>query len=228
MTNADHEYPDPRAVRVIRRADCSADTPQTHGIRRLVALDGKTVPDSQLSAFVSSVQPHTWTAAHHHGTQDTVLFVLTGRAASPGGRNWKTSSGQQAGDFVVTPAGVVHQEINPSPDEVTEWVVVRSGAQPIVVNLVQLDQLAEDRAAACLTLATITPAQAGRHGHADTGTPTRHTNIVTPTRATGARPRRQTVNTEQALADLGIPRPSSPTSSARNWTKTGTSSCRTT
>jgi hypothetical protein len=28
-----------------------------------------------------------------------------------------------------------HQEINPSPDQPTEWIVVRSGRETIVVNL---------------------------------------------------------------------------------------------
>ncbi|MGH3217648.1 MAG: cupin domain-containing protein [Streptosporangiaceae bacterium] len=151
MTQADHESPDLPAIRVIRRADRSADTPQTDGIHRLVALDGKTFPDGQLSAFTSFVQPRTWTAAHHHGAQDTVLFVLSGQAAYAWGERLENVAWAAAGDFVYIPAGVVHQEINPSRDVATEWVVVRSGAQPVVVNLTELDRLAEHRAAACLS-----------------------------------------------------------------------------
>jgi uncharacterized RmlC-like cupin family protein len=149
VSHVDREYPASPAVRVIRRADCSADTPQTAGIRRLVALDGQTLPTSKLSAFISSVEPRAWTAAHHHGDQDTILYVLAGHAAYAWGDQLEHVAWAGAGDFVFIPAGVVHQEINPSPDQVTEWVVVRSGAQPTVVNLTRLDRLAEDRAAAC-------------------------------------------------------------------------------
>jgi uncharacterized RmlC-like cupin family protein len=149
VSHVDREYRAPSAVRVIRRADWSADTPQTPGIHRLVALDAATRPDSKLSAFLSSVGPRAWTAAHHHGDQDTVLYVLAGHAAYAWGDQLEQVEWAGPGDFVLIPAGVIHQEINPSPDQVTDWVVVRSGAQPTVVNLAHLDRLAEDRAAAC-------------------------------------------------------------------------------
>ena len=39
------------------------------------------------------------------------------------------------GDFIYVPPYVPHQEINASPHEPLECVVVRSGQEPIVVNL---------------------------------------------------------------------------------------------
>jgi uncharacterized RmlC-like cupin family protein len=39
------------------------------------------------------------------------------------------------GDFIFVPPFVPHQEINARPDEPVEVVVVRSGQEPIVVNL---------------------------------------------------------------------------------------------
>jgi uncharacterized RmlC-like cupin family protein len=39
------------------------------------------------------------------------------------------------GDFIYVPPYVPHQEINASPDETCEAVVVRDGQDPIVVNL---------------------------------------------------------------------------------------------
>ena len=38
-------------------------------------------------------------------------------------------------DFIFVPPFVPHQEINARPDEAVEAVVVRSGQDPIVVNL---------------------------------------------------------------------------------------------
>jgi uncharacterized RmlC-like cupin family protein len=40
-----------------------------------------------------------------------------------------------AGDFIYVPPYVPHQEINALTDELCEAVVVRSGQDPIVVNL---------------------------------------------------------------------------------------------
>jgi uncharacterized RmlC-like cupin family protein len=40
-----------------------------------------------------------------------------------------------AGDFIYVPRYVPHQEINASPDEICEAVVVKDGEDPIVVNL---------------------------------------------------------------------------------------------
>jgi uncharacterized RmlC-like cupin family protein len=39
------------------------------------------------------------------------------------------------GDFIYVPPFVPHQEMNARPDEPVEAVVVRSGQEPIVVNL---------------------------------------------------------------------------------------------
>ena len=41
----------------------------------------------------------------------------------------------EAGDFVYVPPYVPHQEINASPDEELSCVLVRSGQDPIVINL---------------------------------------------------------------------------------------------
>ena len=40
-----------------------------------------------------------------------------------------------AGDFIYVPPFVPHQEINALPDKPCEAVVVRSGQDPVVVNL---------------------------------------------------------------------------------------------
>ena len=39
------------------------------------------------------------------------------------------------GDFIFVPPYVPHQEINGSPDEPLNCVIVRSGQEPVVVNL---------------------------------------------------------------------------------------------
>nr|WP_168515655.1 hypothetical protein [Streptomyces sp. S1D4-11]QIZ00760.1 hypothetical protein HEP87_52350 [Streptomyces sp. S1D4-11] len=45
--------------------------------------------------------------------------------------------------FVIILAHDIHQEINASPEFETVWAVVRSGVDPIVVHLPELDRYIE-------------------------------------------------------------------------------------
>jgi len=86
-------------------------------------------------AGVQVVQTSAKTAIHHHGKQDTVVYVLQGEAHVRWGDSDEHSSTVRTGDFLHVPAWLPHQEINPSADEPFRWVVVRSTSEPIVVNL---------------------------------------------------------------------------------------------
>ena len=57
------------------------------------------------------------------------------RARYAGEAGCEHESDLEPGDFVFIPPYMPHQEINPSPDQPTEWVVVRSGPEAVVVNL---------------------------------------------------------------------------------------------
>ena len=130
-------------IRVVTAAERSTDTPQTPGLLREVAFDSRNPDARVLSGFVSRVQPGAATAAHHHGDQETILYVLTGRARFRWGPRLEQVTEAGEGDFVFIPAEIVHQEINASTEEDTSWVVVRSHPDPIVVNLPELDEYAE-------------------------------------------------------------------------------------
>lgn len=130
-------------IRVVRSDERSTDTPQTPGLLREVAFDARNPDARVLSGFVSTVQPGAATAAHHHGDQETILYVLSGRARFRWGPRLEHRTEAGTGDFVFIPAEIVHQEINASVEEETSWVVVRSSPDPIVVNLPELDDVAE-------------------------------------------------------------------------------------
>ena len=130
-------------IRVVRSDERSTDTPQTPGLLREVAFDGRNPDATVLSGFVSMVRPGAATAAHHHGDQETILYVLTGRARFRWGPRLENLTEAGVGDFVFIPAEIVHQEINASAEEETSWVVVRSNPDPIVVNLPELSEYAE-------------------------------------------------------------------------------------
>jgi len=81
------------------------------------------------------VEPGVRTGIHHHGAQETVVYVLEGEALVRWGEKGESSATVRAGDFLHVPAWLVHQEVNPSGDTAFRWVVVRSSAVPVVVNL---------------------------------------------------------------------------------------------
>lgn len=133
-------------VRVVRKGEFDDNTPQTPGLERLVAFDSRNPDAKVLSAFRATVLPGAATGAHHHGEQETVLYVVEGRARYRWGDRLEHVVEAGPGDFVFIPAHVVHQEINASTEEPTVWAVVRSGTDPIVVNLPELAHLAEQPA----------------------------------------------------------------------------------
>jgi uncharacterized RmlC-like cupin family protein len=81
------------------------------------------------------VRPGSRTGIHHHGEQETIAYVLSGTSEIRWGATGEFSARARAGDFIHVPAFLPHMEINPSKDESFRWVVVRSTATPIVINL---------------------------------------------------------------------------------------------
>jgi uncharacterized RmlC-like cupin family protein len=60
---------------------------------------------------------------------------VRGRARMRWGEQLEFTAEAGAGDFIFVPPFVPHQEINASPDEPLECVVVRSDNEAVVVNL---------------------------------------------------------------------------------------------
>jgi len=61
--------------------------------------------------------------------------VLSGMSKVRWGSRLEREVDLEPGDFVFIPPYMPHQEINSSPDQPTQWVVVRSGPEAVVVNL---------------------------------------------------------------------------------------------
>jgi uncharacterized RmlC-like cupin family protein len=66
---------------------------------------------------------------------ETVLYIVKGRARFRWGERLEFVDEAGPGDFIFVPPFVPHQEINADPGQPVEAVVVRSGQDPIVVNL---------------------------------------------------------------------------------------------
>src|SRR5271168_21970 len=122
-------------VQVVKPLQFDDQTPQTTGMRRLAAITNVRVGSESLWAGVMLAEPDTASSVHHHGPLETVVYVLSGVSKVRWGSRLEHENDLEAGDFLFIPPYMPHQEINPSFDLPTQWVVVRSGPEAIVVNL---------------------------------------------------------------------------------------------
>jgi len=122
-------------VRLVKPLQLDDHTPQTDGMRRMAAISHRLVGSESLWAGIMVAEPNTSSSVHHHGSLETVVYVLSGVSSVKWGSRLEHVTDLEAGDFVLIPPYMPHQEINPSPDQPTTWVVVRSGRESVVVNL---------------------------------------------------------------------------------------------
>lgn len=122
-------------VRIVRAGELDCNTPQTPGMTRAAAITHARTGASKLWAGTVVVQPAARTGAHHHGELETVLYIVRGHARFRWGDRLEYVADAAPGDFIYVPPYVPHQEMNALPHEPVEAVVVRSGQEPIVVNL---------------------------------------------------------------------------------------------
>jgi uncharacterized RmlC-like cupin family protein len=122
-------------VRVIPSHSLDPNTAQTPGMDRKAAINFARVGAQKIWAGTVNIQPNAKTGAHHHGELESVIYVLRGRARMRWGERLEFTAEAGPGDFIYVPPFVPHQEINASPNEPLECVLVRSDNEAVVVNL---------------------------------------------------------------------------------------------
>jgi uncharacterized RmlC-like cupin family protein len=122
-------------VRVIRACDVDPNTPQTPGMSRAAAITAARAGAQKLWAGTVTIDADAKTGAHHHGDLESVIYVVRGQARMRWGERLEYVADAGPGDFIFVPPYVPHQEINASTAEPLECVLVRSGQDPVVVNL---------------------------------------------------------------------------------------------
>ena len=122
-------------VKIVHSDELDLNTPQTSGMTRAAAITHARTGASKLWAGTMLVQPDAKTGPHHHGELETVLYVVKGRVRMRWGDQLEFSEEASPGDFTYVPPYVPHQELNARKDQPVEAVIVRSGQEPIVVNL---------------------------------------------------------------------------------------------
>jgi uncharacterized RmlC-like cupin family protein len=132
-----HHHPDWKhhGVRVIKGAELDPNTAQTPGMNRAAAINHARVGAEKIWAGTVTIHPNAKTGAHHHGPVESVIYVVKGKARMRWGDKLEFVAEAGPGDFIWVPPFVPHQEINASESEALECVLLRSGQDPVVVNL---------------------------------------------------------------------------------------------
>ena len=125
----------PNTICVVSPGQFSVGTAQTSGSQRMAAIAAETGVVSNMWGGTFLVDPGASTGIHHHGPQETIVYVLEGEARVRWGAHGEDEIQVRAGDFLHVPPWVIHQEKNASATQPFRWVVVRSSAEPVVVNL---------------------------------------------------------------------------------------------
>src|SRR3954452_18967160 len=124
-----------QGVRVVRAGELDSNTPQTPGMTRAAAITTARTGAEKLWAGTVDIEPAAKTGAHHHGPVESVIYVVSGRARMRWGERLEFVADAGPGDFIHVPPYVPHQEINADAEAELSCVVVRSGQEPVVVNL---------------------------------------------------------------------------------------------
>jgi uncharacterized RmlC-like cupin family protein len=122
-------------VKIIPGNQLDPNTAQTPGMNRAAAINFARVGAQKIWAGTVNIHPNAKTGAHHHGSLESVIYVVKGRARMRWGEKLEYVAEAGPGDFIFVPPYVPHQEINASADEPLECVVVRSDNEAVVVNL---------------------------------------------------------------------------------------------
>ena len=122
-------------VKVIPAETLDPNTPQTPGMSRAAAITRARAGAEKLWAGTVNIKPNAKTGAHHHGALESVIYVVRGRARMRWGERLEFTAEAGPGDFIYVPPYVPHQEINASPSEPLECVLVRSDNEAVVINL---------------------------------------------------------------------------------------------
>ncbi len=121
-------------VRIIRPHERDGTTAQTPGMQRVAAISAGTGSQSIWMGEVVT-EPGFASGAHHHGEVESAIYVLSGTYRFRWGAQLEHSAEGSAGDYILVPPHVVHQEINASATERLVFILSRASQENVVVNV---------------------------------------------------------------------------------------------
>jgi uncharacterized RmlC-like cupin family protein len=123
-----------QGLKIIPGDQLESNTPQTPGMTRAAAITYARTGASKLWAGSVEIHANAKTGPHHHGDLESIIYIVSGKARMRWGERLEFVAEAGPGDFIFVPPYVPHQEIN-AADQPLTCVVVRSGQDPVVVNL---------------------------------------------------------------------------------------------
>lgn len=123
-------------VKVIRPGDrdCPAAI-QTPGMRREAGISAATTGSEGLWMGVGSNEPGATSGVHHHGTNESGIYILKGRVRFRWGERLEHVIDTGPGDFIFVPPFEIHSEENLDPENPAEFILARNSNEGIVVNV---------------------------------------------------------------------------------------------
>lgn len=122
-------------VKVIRPSERDSGTAQTPGMRREAGISAKTAGSNGLWMGTAVNAPGACSAAHHHGENESGIYILRGRVRFRWGAKLEHVVDTEPGDFVFVPPFEVHMEENLDPGAEAELLLARNSQEAIVVNV---------------------------------------------------------------------------------------------
>ena len=123
-------------MRVVHGNELDPNVPQTQGMSRAAAINFARVGAEKIWAGTVKIHPNAKTGAHHHGPVESVIYVVKGQGAHALGRA-ASSSPRRPGPAISSgcrPSCRTRRSTR-APSEALECVLLRSGQEPVVVNL---------------------------------------------------------------------------------------------
>lgn len=128
---------------VVRASERDSQTAQTPGMIRAAGVAASTSGAQNLWMGYVTLAPGLESGVHHHGTNESGIYIISGNARFRFGDNLEKTAEAGPGDFIHVPPHVIHQESNLSQTEPVEMIVARDSQEGIVVN-VELDPVQDD------------------------------------------------------------------------------------
>ncbi|MGE0597920.1 MAG: cupin domain-containing protein [Dehalococcoidia bacterium] len=122
-------------VKVIRPNERDSGTAQTPGMVRQAGISAGLTNSEGLWMGTAVNGPGACSDAHHHGHNESGIYILRGRVRFRWGEKLEHVVDTEPGDFVFVPPYEVHMEENLDPGAEAELLLARNSQEAIVVNV---------------------------------------------------------------------------------------------
>ncbi len=122
-------------VKVIRPGERDSSTGQTPGMKREAGISASLTGSEGLWMGTAVNAPGASSGAHHHGENESGIYILRGRVRFRWGPKLENMVDTEPGDFIFVPPYEVHLEENLDPAGEAELLLARNSQDQVVVNV---------------------------------------------------------------------------------------------